>query len=106
MTKMAATLLTVLSATGFYALGADAKIGQAAYEKSCKGCHGAAGAPNPAIEKAFSVTMPDLSSAHVQSQSDDDLKKVIAEGKGKMKPVKNLTASPDDVIAYVRTLKK
>jgi mono/diheme cytochrome c family protein len=106
MKKMAATLLTVLSAASSYALAADPKIGQAAYEKSCKGCHGAAGAPNPAIEKAFSVTMPDLGSAHVQDQSDDDLKKVIAEGKGKMKPVKNLTASPDDVIAFVRTLKK
>ena len=51
-------------------------------------------------------TIPELSSAKVQGESDADLKTVITTGKGKMKAVTTLTASPDDVIAYVRTLKK
>jgi len=88
------------------ALAADAKAGQAAFEKSCKGCHGATGSPNPAVAKMLNASIPELSSAAVQDQSDEDLKKVIADGKGKMKPIKTLAGSPDDVVAYLRTLKK
>ena len=43
----------------------------------------------------------------VQSLSDDALKEVITEGHGKMKPVKTVAGKDvDDVIAYVRSLKK
>ncbi len=39
--------------------------------------------------------------------SDADLTAVITKGKGKMQPVKAVTGkSVDDVIAYVRSLKK
>jgi len=39
--------------------------------------------------------------------SNDDIKKVIAEGKGKMKPVKTVNGEAvDDVAAYVHSLKK
>jgi hypothetical protein len=39
--------------------------------------------------------------------SDADLKKVITAGSGKMKPVAGLMpAQVDDVVAFVRTLKK
>jgi hypothetical protein len=35
------------------------------------------------------------------------MKKVITEGKGKMKPVKTISAAEaDDVVAYVHSLKK
>jgi len=35
------------------------------------------------------------------------LKKAVTEGHGKMKPVKSVSAkSADDIVAYVRTLKK
>jgi mono/diheme cytochrome c family protein len=84
---------------------ADAKAGGAAFDKSCKGCHGAAGAGNPAMAKMF-PTMPDLSSAKIQGEADADLVKVVKEGKGKMPAAKALTASPEDVVAFVRTLKK
>jgi mono/diheme cytochrome c family protein len=97
--------IAVLALASAAAFGADAKAGQAAYEKSCRGCHGAAGAASPAISKMF-PTIPELSSDKVQGESDADLKKVITDGKGKMKPVKTLTAAPDDVVAFVRTLKK
>ena len=45
-------------------------------------------------------------SAEVQAMSDDDLKKVITEGKGKMKPVASASASAADIVAYIRTWKK
>src|SRR5579863_4938290 len=103
------TILTILaltalsSGTGF---PADAKAGQAAYDKSCKSCHGADGTPNAAVAKMMKVDMKDLKSADIQSMSDDDLKKVITEGKGKMKPVASASGSAADIVAYIRTWKK
>lgn len=89
------------------AYAADAKAGQAIYDKSCKSCHGADGAPNAGVAKMLKTEIPDLKSSQVQSQSDADLKKVITQGKGKMKPVSSVTgAAADDVVAYVRSLKK
>jgi hypothetical protein len=39
--------------------------------------------------------------------SDDQLKSFITAGKGKMKPVKSVSGkAADDVVAYMRTLKK
>ena len=85
----------------------DATAGKAVYDKSCKSCHGASGAANPAIAKMMKVEMKDLSSSEVQGKSDADLKKIITDGAGKMKPIKAVTgADLDNVIAYVRTLKK
>jgi mono/diheme cytochrome c family protein len=101
--------MTIL-ALAFYASGvyaADAKAGEAAYEKSCKSCHGPDGTPNPAIAKMMKVEMRDLKSPEVQATSPADMKKVITDGKGKMKPVASVTgAAADDVVAYVKTLKK
>jgi len=85
---------------------ADAKAGQAAYDRSCKSCHGADGAPNAAIAKMMKVEMRDLKSPEVQAMSDDDLKKAITDGKGKMKPIASASASAADIVAYIRTWKK
>jgi len=94
-----------MCATG--ASAADAKAGQEVFAKSCKSCHGADGTPNPAIVKMMKVDMKNLGSAEVQAQSDADITKIITEGKGKMKPVKTVSgAAVDNVVAYVRTLKK
>jgi mono/diheme cytochrome c family protein len=102
-------ILTTLALAGLSAatsLAADAKAGQPVYEKSCKSCHGADGAGNPAIAKMMKVDMKDLKSAEVRGMSNSDLTKVITEGKGKMKPVKTVSpAEADEVVAYVRTLK-
>ncbi len=104
-TILAIFSLAALSTCAVYA--ADAKAGQAVYDKSCKGCHGADGTPNAAMAKAMKVDMKDLKSPEVQAMSEADLEKVVTMGKGKMHPVASVTgASVSDVIAYVKTLKK
>lgn len=103
-------ILTTLTLAGLSAttgLAADAKAGQAVYDKSCKPCHGPDGTPNPSMAKMMKVDMKDLKSAEIQAMSDDDIKKIVTDGKGKMKPVKTVSgAALDDVVAYVRSLKK
>ena len=86
---------------------ADGKAGQVAYDTSCKTCHGSDGTANPVIAKMMKVDMKDLKSAEVQALSDDNIKKIISGGKGKMRPV-NAVSGPDvdNVVAYLRTLKK
>jgi predicted CXXCH cytochrome family protein len=86
---------------------ADANAGKAVYQKSCKSCHGPDGTPNAAVAKMMKADMKDLKSSDVQAMSDDDLKKVITDGKGKMKPIASVSgADADNVIAYIRTWKK
>ena len=104
------TALTVVACCAVFAAGAlaaDAKAGQAAYDKACKSCHGATGAPNPGIAKAMKVEMRDLKSAEVQAMSDTDLKHAITGGTGKMKPIKTVSAAEaDNIVAYIRSWKK
>lgn len=95
-----------LAAAATTAQAANATAGKAAYNKSCKSCHGADGTANPAIAKMFKVDIKDLKSPDVQATSDDDLKKIISDGKGKMKPVAGVSgAAVDNVVAYIRSLK-
>lgn len=83
----------------------DAVKGKEVYRR-CSVCHGKSGEGNAAIAKAYGVQMPALSSKKVQSLDDAALRKVIAEGKGKMKPVTLSAAEMEDVIAFLRSLKK
>lgn len=86
---------------------ADAKAGQAIYEKSCQSCHGVDGAPSAAVAKMMKVEMKDLRDPAVQALTVDAMKKIIVEGQGKMKPVTGVTgAAAENVVAYVKTLKK
>lgn len=94
--------LAAAAATSIQA--ADAAAGKAAYDKSCKGCHGPDGTPSAAMAKA--MNLKDLKSPDVQAMSDDDLKKVITEGRGKMKPVASASGSAADIVAYLRSIKK
>ena len=79
--------------------------GAATYKAKCAMCHGADGKGDTPMGKSLKVR--DLSSADVQKQTDIELTKVIAGGKGKMPAYgKSLTAADiQAVIAYVRTLK-
>jgi mono/diheme cytochrome c family protein len=95
----------LFTATAFAA--GDAAAGKAVYTSKCKTCHGADGSGNPGMAKMLKVDMKPLSSADIQGMSDADLKGVIEHGKGKMKPISSVTgADLDNVVAYVRSLKK
>jgi mono/diheme cytochrome c family protein len=104
--RITGIVVALLSLTTAYAAG-DAKLGKAAYTQHCQSCHGATGVANPSIVKMMKTEIPSLGSADVQKMSDEELKKVITDGKGKMPPTRTVTGkSVDDVVAYVRTLKK
>jgi mono/diheme cytochrome c family protein len=105
--RMILTTFTVIAFCATAASASDAKAGQAVYDKSCKTCHGPDGTPNASVAKMMKVDMSNLGSTEVQTQSDTDLKTIITAGKGKMKPVKAVSgADADNVVAYVRSLKK
>jgi cytochrome c2 len=99
-------LLTALMMPLMIALGkGDAAKGKTVFSR-CAICHGNSGEGNEAIGKALGVTLPGLGSKEVQALDDSALKKVILEGKGKMQPVNLSDAEVDDVIAFLRSLKK
>ena len=53
------------------------------------------------------VKLRPLGSKEVQAKSDDELKKNIVEGTGKMKPIASVNGKgADDVVAYMRTMKQ
>ena len=98
-------LIPMIYPSVFAAGNADA--GKEVYTKRCVTCHAADGNGNDKLAKVLNVTIPPLSSKDVQALSDDDLKKGIVEGKGKMKPVKELSnADVTNVIAFIRGLAK
>ena len=95
--------LSVLPASA----GGDATAGKTVYTKSCSSCHGPNGEGKDAIAKMFKTEMKPLGSKEVQAKSDAELRKVITDGTGKMKPIKGLSDKDlDNVIAFVRTLAK
>ena len=94
-----ACLILALCSTGLWA--ADAAAGKAIYNTKCKSCHGAEGEGNASIAKMMKVELKPLGA------SSADVKKVITEGQGKMKPVAGVSgADADNVAAFVHSLKK
>jgi mono/diheme cytochrome c family protein len=100
-------VLAVISLGIGMAWAGDVAAGKVVYEKKCRICHGDNGEGNPDVAKKLKAEQKPLWSDEVQKMSDADFKKLITEGKGKMKPPKNVSdADMDNVIAFVRTLKK
>jgi mono/diheme cytochrome c family protein len=106
--RIVIALTLLLSATAWQAYAAGtAPAGKAVYDKKCTTCHGANGEGNPKLAQMLKAEIRDLGSAEVQGKPDGELKKIIVEGTGKMKPVKELSGTDvDAVIAFIRSLAK
>jgi len=95
-------LVLGICSSGFAA--GDAKNGKVVYTRACQKCHGLNGAGMPAIAKALKVEMKALGSEEAQKLTDEEMTKIIKEGKGKMVKISALTDKDvADVVAYVRT---
>lgn len=100
-------MCTVGAVTSGSALAAgDAAAGQKIYMAKCKTCHGATGQGNPGMAKALKTEIRDLGSPEVQKKTDAELKKNSMEGIGKMKATTLSDADADNMVAYIRSLKK
>jgi mono/diheme cytochrome c family protein len=96
---LVASVILALCSTGAWA--ADAAAGKAVFGAKCRACHGANGEGNPSMAKVMKVEIKPL------SETTSDVKKVITDGQGKMKPVAGVTgADLDNVTAFVQSLKK
>jgi cytochrome c6 len=100
---LSAVAVTAVALPAFADAGPDAA---AIYKSKCAMCHAADGSGNTPTGKAMKVR--DLRSAEVQKMTNEEMTKVIADGKGKMPAFKSKLdqASIDALIAFIRTLKK
>lgn len=76
--------------------------------KACVSCHGKDGKGNPGMARMFKVdpSALDLTAAGVQEKKDEDLAKLILDGKGKMPAYKTKLneAQLKELLKYLRTL--
>jgi cytochrome c6 len=86
------------------ARAADAPDAPAIFKAKCAMCHGADGKGQTAMGK--NLHLKDLGSDDVQKQKNEELEKIITDGKGKMAAYKGkLTeAEIDALVAFIRTL--
>ncbi|MEE8202094.1 MAG: cytochrome c [Candidatus Acidoferrales bacterium] len=99
--------LALVAAPALLAGKGDPEAGKAVFQKKCATCHGKNGEGNQRMARMLKVEIRDLGSEEVQAKCDDELRKNITEGTGKMRPVKKLSQEDvANVIAYVRTLAK
>lgn len=96
-------LLVVLVAPG--AVADAAPDGAAIFKSKCAVCHGADGKGKTPTGR--SLHLKDLGSDEVQSMKNEEMQKIIEDGKGTMPGFKNTLdqASIDALIAFIRTLK-
>jgi mono/diheme cytochrome c family protein len=58
------------------------------------------------MAKVLKTEIKPLTDPEVQGLSEADIKKIVTDGKGKMKPVAVSGADLDNVAAYVKSMKK
>ena len=82
--------------------------GKAVFEAKCASCHGKDAKGNPAMAKMFKVEKSalDLTSEEFQSDTDEDVLKIINDGKGKMPAYKAKLKADEisSVLGYLRSL--
>lgn len=89
------------------AVAQNLAAGRAVYVKECQTCHAASGRGNAAMAKAKMLDIKPITTPEVMKKTDAELKKIITEGQKQMEPIKGLSAAElDNVLAYIRTLKK
>ncbi|HEX6160307.1 MAG TPA: cytochrome c [Thermoanaerobaculia bacterium] len=80
--------------------------GAAIFKSKCAMCHGADGRGQTGMGK--SMGLRDLGSAAVQKQTDPQLAKITADGKGKMPAYKNKLSAEEieAVVKHLRTFRR
>ena len=75
------------------------------FKSNCAACHGPDGKGRVPMGKALHVK--DLASDDVQAQSDLDLKKIIADGKGSMPAYKSKLSDDGiaELVTFIRSLR-
>jgi mono/diheme cytochrome c family protein len=103
---IAVLALVILFQTSSQAASATAGDGGETFKAKCVACHGPDGTGNTPAGKALKIR--DLTSADVQSQTDNQLYDIVAKGKGKMPPYEKTLGADKckELVAYIRTLKK
>jgi mono/diheme cytochrome c family protein len=104
---LAGSTLVALMVTTGWTLAAEAKAGKGIYDKRCVSCHGSDGKGNPAMVKALGEKGLNLIAKEVAGANNEELLKVILEGKGKMPATKGLSKDEaKQVLDYTRSLSK
>lgn len=99
----AALLALLLIPSRTPALGAPVEDGAGLFKAKCVACHGTDASGNTTVGKNLKIR--DLRSPEVQGQSDAQLAKTIANGKGKMPPYgKSLSQEQiQQLVGFIRT---
>lgn len=97
------TAIVVLPALG----AGDAAKGKELYMKRCRTCHAEDGAGTPAMQKKFGPKLLPLAGKEVQAMKDAEIAKKFSDTVNHKALVKTLQPGDlDNVIAFIRTLKK
>src|SRR5690242_3713106 len=82
----------------------NATAGKAVFMDQCAICHGADASGRTPVAKSLGVMIPDYRSKQVHTLTDQEIRKVITEGKGSMPPVGNLSEGDiTNLIAFIRS---
>ncbi|MDP9193119.1 MAG: cytochrome c [Acidobacteriota bacterium] len=103
ITFLALSMLIVAPAALAGGGGSD---GPAIYKAKCAMCHGPDGAGQTTMGK--NLKLRDLRTKEVQAQTDAELTKWVADGKGKMPAYKGKLSAADinALVAFMRSIKK
>jgi mono/diheme cytochrome c family protein len=105
--SIALVLLALSASAAMAAQAASAdQAAESTFKSICATCHGEDGSGNTPVGKSMHI--PDLHSAQIQSQSDEQLSEAISNGKNSMPPFKG-SLKPDQIhqlVAHLRELGK